>query len=101
MEWLLDNSTFLYFYAFHNSLSLVIALACGRDQHELYYAGMVGIVDPPRPGVTESIEVVRSAGVKVKMVTGDSLETACSVGKLRFHVLFEIVQLYSKPSTFK
>uniref|UniRef100_A0A914R9J0 Uncharacterized protein n=1 Tax=Parascaris equorum TaxID=6256 RepID=A0A914R9J0_PAREQ len=41
---------------------------------------MVGIVDPPRPGVAESIEIVQSAGVHVKMVTGDSLETACSIG---------------------
>ncbi|VDN01143.1 unnamed protein product, partial [Thelazia callipaeda] len=57
----------------------VIALACGTEQ-ELYYAGMVGIVDPARPGVAESIEIVQSAGVKVKMVTGDAMETACSIG---------------------
>ncbi|VDK44062.1 unnamed protein product [Gongylonema pulchrum] len=57
----------------------VIALACGHDERELYYAGMVAIVDPPRPGVAESVEIVQSAGVKVKMVTGDALETACSI----------------------
>lgn len=44
---------------------------------------MVGIMDPPRPGVAESIEIVQSAGVKVKMVTGDALETACSIGIVR------------------
>ncbi|VDK74553.1 unnamed protein product [Litomosoides sigmodontis] len=58
----------------------VIALACGYNERELCYAGMVGIMDPPRPGVAESIEIVQSAGVKVKMVTGDALETACSIG---------------------
>nr|CTP82031.1 BMA-PMR-1 [Brugia malayi] len=58
----------------------VIALAYGYNERELCYAGMVGIVDPPRPGVAESIEIVQSAGVKVKMVTGDALETACSIG---------------------
>uniref|UniRef100_A0A915Q3G5 Calcium-transporting ATPase n=1 Tax=Setaria digitata TaxID=48799 RepID=A0A915Q3G5_9BILA len=58
----------------------VIALAHGYSERELFYAGMVGIMDPPRPGVAESIEIVQSAGVKVKMVTGDALETACSIG---------------------
>uniref|UniRef100_A0A8R1XQX7 Calcium-transporting ATPase n=4 Tax=Onchocerca TaxID=6281 RepID=A0A8R1XQX7_ONCVO len=58
----------------------VIALAYGYNERELCYAGMVGIMDPPRPGVAESIEIVQSAGVKVKMITGDALETACSIG---------------------
>uniref|UniRef100_A0A158Q6Z3 Calcium-transporting ATPase n=1 Tax=Elaeophora elaphi TaxID=1147741 RepID=A0A158Q6Z3_9BILA len=58
----------------------VIALAYGSNERELCYAGMVGIMDPPRPGVAESIQIVQSAGVKVKMVTGDALETACSIG---------------------
>ncbi|VDK17272.1 unnamed protein product [Anisakis simplex] len=59
----------------------VIALAIGHTDRDLSFAGMIGIVDPPRPGVAESIEVVQSAGVSVKMVTGDSLETACSIGQ--------------------
>lgn len=49
--------------------------------NSLYYAGMVGILDPPRPGCRESIEVVQSSGVSVKMITGDSAETASSIGK--------------------
>lgn len=48
----------------------------------LSYAGVVGIFDPPRAGCVEAIEVVQEAGVSVKMITGDSLETACSIGKL-------------------
>ena len=60
----------------------MIALACGPSEQEIYFAGFVGIFDPPRQGVTESIEVVQSAGVRVKMVTGDSYETACSIGML-------------------
>lgn len=62
-------------------------MAYGHNEQELCYAGMVGIMDPPRPGVAESIEIVQSAGVKVKMVTGDALETACSIGMVRnFHL---------------
>jgi P-type E1-E2 ATPase len=64
-----------------NTLFLVIALAWGRDLQSLCYAGIIGIFDPPRVGAAEAIEVVQTAGVHVKMITGDSLETACSVGK--------------------
>lgn len=59
---------------------LVVAMACGKDLNTLYYVGIVGIMDPPRPNCRESIESVQMAGVNVKMVTGDSKETACSVG---------------------
>ncbi|VDN59590.1 unnamed protein product [Dracunculus medinensis] len=60
----------------------VLGLACGHNERELCFAGLVGIVDPLRQGVIESIEIVRSAGVNVKMITGDAMETACSIGKL-------------------
>ncbi|CDW56585.1 Calcium transporting ATPase type 2C [Trichuris trichiura] len=57
----------------------VLAVAYGLSLTQLVYAGVIGILDPPRPGTRESIEVVRSSGVKVKMITGDSLETALCV----------------------
>uniref|UniRef100_A0A914CHB1 Cation-transporting P-type ATPase C-terminal domain-containing protein n=1 Tax=Acrobeloides nanus TaxID=290746 RepID=A0A914CHB1_9BILA len=63
-----------------NSGLRVIGIAYGRDMNSLYYAGMVGILDPPRPGCRESIEVVQTSGVSVKMITGDAIETACSIG---------------------
>lgn len=55
-------------------------MAYGRSLDDLVYAGFVGIFDPPRPGARESIETVRGAGVHVKMITGDSMETAISLG---------------------
>uniref|UniRef100_A0A1I8AYW9 Calcium-transporting ATPase n=1 Tax=Meloidogyne hapla TaxID=6305 RepID=A0A1I8AYW9_MELHA len=58
----------------------IIGMARGSDMRSLYYAGLVGIMDPPRPGCRQSIEIVQSAGVSVKMVTGDGLETATSIG---------------------
>nr|CAD2170215.1 unnamed protein product [Meloidogyne enterolobii] len=48
----------------------VIGMARGSDMRSLYYAGLVGILDPPRPGCLQSIEIIQSAGVSVKMVTG-------------------------------
>ncbi len=59
---------------------LVLALACGRTLQSLNFAGIIGIMDPPRPGARESIETVRLAGVQVKMITGDAIETAQSIG---------------------
>ncbi|KAK0429502.1 hypothetical protein QR680_011409 [Steinernema hermaphroditum] len=58
----------------------VIGVACGREQNQLYYAGMIGIMDPPREGVRESIDAVLTAGASVRMITGDAYETACAIG---------------------
>lgn len=37
--------------------------------------GIVGIKDPVRPGVKESVAICRSAGITVRMVTGDNINT--------------------------
>ncbi|KRZ51197.1 Calcium-transporting ATPase type 2C member 1 [Trichinella nativa] len=59
----------------------VIAFAQGLTMGDLVYVGMVGLLDPPRAGVRESVETVRSTGVQVKMITGDALETATAVAE--------------------
>ncbi|XP_020235043.1 calcium-transporting ATPase 2, plasma membrane-type [Cajanus cajan] len=43
--------------------------------------GIVGIKDPVRPGVKESVEVCRSAGIMVRMVTGDNINTAKAIAR--------------------
>jgi len=43
--------------------------------------GIVGIKDPVRPGVKESVEVCRSAGIVVRMVTGDNINTAKAIAR--------------------
>lgn len=59
----------------------VLALAKGRSLNDLVYLGLVGITDPPRPLVRESIEILNRSGVRVKMVTGDAHETAVAIGE--------------------
>ncbi|KAJ9177367.1 hypothetical protein P3X46_012593 [Hevea brasiliensis] len=42
---------------------------------------IVGIKDPVRPGVKESVAVCRSAGITVRMVTGDNINTAKAIAR--------------------
>ena len=47
----------------------------------LTFLGIVAISDPVRPDVPDAIQDCRSAGVKVKIVTGDTAATAREVGR--------------------
>ena len=42
--------------------------------------GVFGIGDPPRDEALLAVARCRSAGIAVKMITGDHLETACAIG---------------------
>jgi magnesium-transporting ATPase (P-type) len=59
-------------------------------QHELNYAdidgdfvllGLVGMLDPPREEVIRAIADCHSAGIRVKMITGDHAATAASIAR--------------------
>lgn len=45
------------------------------------FLGLIGMDDPPREGVKESIQKCFNAGIKVVMITGDYMKTAGAVGK--------------------
>ncbi|KAK0658758.1 Calcium-transporting ATPase 1 [Lasiodiplodia hormozganensis] len=49
--------------------------------HDLAFAGLVGMNDPPRKGVDRSIRRLMAGGVKVIMITGDAETTAVAIGK--------------------
>lgn len=61
--------------------STVLAFASGSEMGKLTFLGLVGIIDPPRSGVKEAVATLISSGVAIKMVTGDSQETAVSIGE--------------------
>jgi Ca2+-transporting ATPase len=48
----------------------------------MIWLGFVAIADPVRPEVPAAIAACRKAGVQVKIVTGDSVETAREIGRL-------------------
>ena len=52
-----------------------------KEEKTLIYAGMVGIIDPPRESVYRSVQKCHRAGIKPVMITGDSLVTACAIAK--------------------
>ncbi|XP_051575748.1 calcium-transporting ATPase type 2C member 1-like [Myxocyprinus asiaticus] len=57
----------------------VLAFASGSEMGALTFLGLVGIIDPPRAGVKDAVATLISSGVAVKMITGDSQETAISI----------------------
>jgi Ca2+-transporting ATPase len=59
----------------------VLAIAYGPSLDELTFAGVVGLEDPPREGVPQSVANLEKSGVKVIMVTGDSKETAVAIAR--------------------
>jgi Ca2+-transporting ATPase len=53
-----------------------------KDAEEgLIFVGFQGMLDLPRRGVRSAIDTCKTAGITVKMITGDSLTTAKAVGK--------------------
>ncbi|KAL7598533.1 hypothetical protein Lser_V15G27186 [Lactuca serriola] len=49
------------------------------NEEQLTLLGIVGIKDPCRPGAKEAIDACRSAGVEIKMITGDNVFTAKAI----------------------
>jgi P-type Ca2+ transporter type 2C len=48
---------------------------------DLELLALVGIVDPPRPTAKASIATAKSAGIKVRMITGDHAVTASAIAR--------------------
>lgn len=48
---------------------------------DLIFLGVVGIQDPVRPGVPESVKKAQHAGVVIRMVTGDNAVTARAIAR--------------------
>ncbi|WP_422486485.1 cation-translocating P-type ATPase [Gudongella sp. DL1XJH-153] len=47
----------------------------------MIFLGFVGMIDPPREDIQESIEIASKAGIRTVMLTGDQHETAIGIAK--------------------
>ena len=62
----------------------------GAGKHTLHHAdlkthliflGLQGMIDPPRPEAVEAVRACQSAGIAVKMITGDHALTASTIAR--------------------
>jgi len=49
--------------------------------HDLTLLGLVGMIDPPRKAAISAIKNCHSAGIRVKMITGDHAVTALAIAR--------------------
>ena len=48
---------------------------------DLVFLGLQGMIDPPRPEAIAAVHACRTAGIQVKMITGDHLATAQAIAQ--------------------
>ncbi|KAI8906601.1 hypothetical protein DFJ77DRAFT_195075 [Powellomyces hirtus] len=50
-------------------------------EQRLVFIGLIGLIDPAKAGVKESVETCKRAGIRVVMITGDHIATASAIAK--------------------
>jgi Ca2+-transporting ATPase len=64
-----------------------VALDVKKLHHEslpknMVFLGLQAMIDPPRAEVIDAVKNCRSAGIRVKMITGDHIGTASAIGRM-------------------
>jgi P-type Ca2+ transporter type 2C len=72
-------------------------------EKDLLYAGMAGMIDPPREEVKQAIAACKTAGIHVVMITGDHPATASAIAReigilTEKDIVLTGVELKSMPS---
>ena len=64
----------------------ILALAYKNEntsnpEKDMIFIGLIGMMDPPRTSVPSAINVCKNSGIKIVMITGDSINTARAIAK--------------------
>ncbi|KAL9084892.1 MAG: hypothetical protein Q9165_007845 [Trypethelium subeluteriae] len=86
------------------STSLFDEEALRQVENDLEFIGLVALIDPPRDEIPEVVRVLRRAGVKVHMVTGDFRLTAEAIAAqcgiiTQLHDKVDSVSAFARPWT--
>ena len=60
---------------------IVKANSFKASESDLVFIGLIGLIDPPKEGVKESVAICKRAGINVIMITGDHMATATAIAK--------------------
>lgn len=52
-----------------------------KRESNLSFAGILGMIDPPRESVKKSVILCKNVGIRPIMITGDSIDTATAIAK--------------------
>jgi len=50
-------------------------------EQQLVFAGLIGMIDPPRPEVRAALKKAREAGIRTIVITGDHRDTALAIAR--------------------
>jgi P-type Ca2+ transporter type 2C len=69
--------------AYRSSLDGTLTLASlGSDvEHDLVFAGLIGMIDPPRDEARDAVARAKSAGIRPVVITGDHPKTAAVIAQ--------------------
>jgi Ca2+-transporting ATPase len=56
-------------------------ISSGALENNLVFAGLTGMIDPPRPQVKPALDEARTAGIRTVMITGDYPNTARAIAE--------------------
>jgi Ca2+-transporting ATPase len=82
----LDNSTLEKINHYASEMAReglrVLAFSIAPANGTIIFGGVIGMADPPRPNVLDSVHRMKDSGARVMMITGDSEITAVAIAKM-------------------
>lgn len=67
--------------SFKDVSSLPATINSQNIENDLVFAGLIGMIDPPRIGVKDAVFTCKKAGIKTVMITGDHIFTAKAIAR--------------------